>query len=136
MNQNKREAWQALLRDRQQRDDLIQRQLEEHRALQLNIKNVRQDRHKEIDHLKTMMFSALPPENEIPASRTIRTATVTKWVNASPEQRLRPVHVTTERKESVNARFKFYFYRITECTGVILDGSQSWRHIRVQAFQA
>ncbi|QOJ23975.1 MAG: hypothetical protein HRU78_10220 [Gammaproteobacteria bacterium] len=61
-DQNEREAWQALVRDRQQRDDLIQRQLEERRALQLNIKNARQDRNKEIDHLKTMMFSALPPE--------------------------------------------------------------------------
>ncbi len=39
MDQNEREAWQALLRDRQQRDDLIQRQLEERRALQLNIRN-------------------------------------------------------------------------------------------------
>lgn len=62
MDQNEREAWQALVRDRQQWDDLIQRQLEERRALQLNIKNARQDRNKEIDHLKTMMFSALPPE--------------------------------------------------------------------------
>lgn len=62
MDQNEREAWQALLRDRQQRDDLIQRQLEERRALQLNIKNVRNDRNKEIEHLKTMMFSALSPE--------------------------------------------------------------------------
>lgn len=62
MDQNEREAWQALIRDRQQRDDLIQRQLEERRALQLNIRNVRQDRSQEIDHLKTMMFSALPPE--------------------------------------------------------------------------
>lgn len=62
MDQNEREAWQALVRDRQQRDDLIQRQLEEHRALQLNIRNARQDRHKEIEHLKTMMFSALSPE--------------------------------------------------------------------------
>jgi len=62
MDQNEREAWQALLRDRQQRDDLIQRQLEERRALQLNIKNARQDRNQEIDHLKTMMFSTLSPE--------------------------------------------------------------------------
>jgi hypothetical protein len=51
-----------LIRDRQERDNLIQRQLEERRALQLNIKNVRQDRNKGIDHLKTMVFSALPPE--------------------------------------------------------------------------
>ncbi|MBX3617104.1 hypothetical protein [Nitrosomonas sp.] len=62
MDQNEREAWQALIRDRQQRDDLIQRQLEERRALQLNIRNARQDRNQEIDHLKTVMFSALSPE--------------------------------------------------------------------------
>lgn len=62
MDQNEREAWQALIRDRRQRDDLIQRQLEERRALQLNIRNARQDRNKEIEHLKTMMFSALPSE--------------------------------------------------------------------------
>ncbi|MCP5274885.1 MAG: relaxase [Burkholderiales bacterium] len=61
-DQNEREAWQAFVRDRQQRDDLIQRQLEERQSLQRNIGHVRHERNNEIEHLKTMIFSALPPE--------------------------------------------------------------------------
>ncbi len=61
-NQNEQEAWQALVRDRGQRDSLIQRQLEERRALQRDINHVRHERNKDIEHLRTMMFSALPPE--------------------------------------------------------------------------
>ncbi len=61
-DQNEREAWQTLVRDKQQRDRLIQRQLDERQALQRNIRRVRHERNKAIEHLKTMMFSALPPE--------------------------------------------------------------------------
>lgn len=35
-----------------------QHRLEERGALQMNIKNVRHDRNKEIEHLKTVMFQA------------------------------------------------------------------------------
>lgn len=61
-DQNEQEAWQALVRDRGQRDSLIQRQLEERRALGWDIAHVRHEQHEDIEHLKTMMFSALPPE--------------------------------------------------------------------------
>ncbi|MCC6923453.1 MAG: relaxase [Nitrosomonas sp.] len=64
-DQNEREAWQALVRDRQQRDNLIQRQLEERNALQRDIRNIQQARNTEIEHLKRMMFSALSPEMQI-----------------------------------------------------------------------
>lgn len=60
--QNELEAWQAVVRDRQQRDELIQRQLEERQALQVDIKDVRQVQENEIEHLKTIMFSALPAD--------------------------------------------------------------------------
>jgi hypothetical protein len=61
-DQNEREAWQALMRDRQQQESLIQRQLDERQALQRNITYVRHERNNEIERLKTMIFSALPPE--------------------------------------------------------------------------
>ncbi|SER82453.1 hypothetical protein SAMN05421690_10911 [Nitrosomonas sp. Nm51] len=63
-DQSEREAWQALVRDKEQRDSLIQRQLDERQALQRNITHVRHERNNEIEHLKTMIFSALPPEME------------------------------------------------------------------------
>lgn len=61
-DQNEREAWQALVRDRLQRDNLTQRQLEERRALQRDIRNIQQARNTEIERLKRMMFSVLSPE--------------------------------------------------------------------------
>jgi len=61
-DQNEREAWQALVRDRQQQDNLIQRQLEERRVLQRDIRNIQQARNTEIEHLKRMMFSILSPD--------------------------------------------------------------------------
>jgi relaxase-like protein len=64
-NQNEQEAWQAFVRDRGQRDSLIQRQLEERRALGRDISHVRHERDKDIEHLKTMIFSALPPEMKV-----------------------------------------------------------------------
>lgn len=64
-DQNEHEAWQALVRDRQQRDSLIQRQLEERRALQRDINHIRQTQGKEIEHLKTMMLSTLLPDRKI-----------------------------------------------------------------------
>ena len=60
IDQNELEAWQAVVRDRQQRDELIQRQLEERQALQVNIKHVREAQENEMEHLKTIMFSTLP----------------------------------------------------------------------------
>jgi len=61
-DQNEREAWQALVRDKEQQESLIERQLEERQALQRNIAHVRSEQNQEIEHLKTMIFSALPPE--------------------------------------------------------------------------
>lgn len=61
-DQNELEAWQAVIRDRQQRDELIQRQLQERLSLQLNINHVRKAQENEMEHLKTMMFSTLPAE--------------------------------------------------------------------------
>lgn len=60
--QNEEEAWQAVMRDRQQRDELIQRQLQERLLLQLNINHVREAQDNEMEHLKTIMFSTLPAD--------------------------------------------------------------------------
>lgn len=64
IEQNELEAWQAVVRDRQQQDELIQRQLEERRALQLNIQHVRHALENDMQHLKTIMFSVLPPDQK------------------------------------------------------------------------
>jgi MobA/VirD2-like, nuclease domain len=61
-NQNYAEAYQAFVRDKVQRENLIQRQLQERRTLQQALKHMLGQRKEETQHLKEMLFSSLSPE--------------------------------------------------------------------------
>lgn len=63
-NQNETEAYQAFVRDKELRENLIQRQLLERRALQRDIRHVRGRQEEEIQHLKEMLFSNLSPDQK------------------------------------------------------------------------
>lgn len=63
-NQNETEAYQAFVRDKKQRENLIQRQLLERRALQGEIKHMRGRQEEEIQHLKEMLFANLSPDRK------------------------------------------------------------------------
>lgn len=62
IEENEREAWQAVVRDRQQRDEQIQRQLEERRSLQLDINQIELEQENKKERLKSIMFSVLPAD--------------------------------------------------------------------------
>lgn len=63
--QNEREGYQALLRDRSEKDVLIQKQLDERSQLQNKLDNLNAKQEKEMATLKESVFAKLPEEKII-----------------------------------------------------------------------
>jgi len=59
IEQNEHEAYNALIRDRQQKDDLINGQLDERQTLQKGISHTREQQEKEVQEIKHNLFSSL-----------------------------------------------------------------------------
>ena len=63
--QNELEAYDAFIRDRQQRDDLIHSQLQERQTLQHGISHTREQQEKEIQEVKHKLFSSLSKDKTL-----------------------------------------------------------------------
>ncbi len=61
-DQNEAEAYQAYARDKEQKEILIQSQLQERRTLQQGIKHIRGQREDDIQQLKENLLSAMSPD--------------------------------------------------------------------------
>jgi len=64
IKENEIEAYEALTRDKQQKEALIHKQLDQRQPLQNSIDHMHQQNEKEITQLKDMLFSKIP-ENKI-----------------------------------------------------------------------
>lgn len=65
IKQNEIEAYQSLTRDKQQKEDLLHKQLDERQPLQSSIEQMNQQHEKEIIQLKEMLFSKIPEKKII-----------------------------------------------------------------------
>ncbi|MES2662098.1 MAG: relaxase [Pseudomonadota bacterium] len=63
LKNNERERENAICRDRQEKETLILRQLQERRGLQQSFKHHNNQYHKELQTLKEMLFSKMPEEH-------------------------------------------------------------------------
>ena len=76
-DQNERDAWQALQRDRSEKDDLILRQLDERRSLQNTITQVRDRKAQELqalnNEISTYLRSRMDPDRSLKEEFTERT---------------------------------------------------------------
>ncbi|APG48493.1 hypothetical protein [Phaeobacter porticola] len=69
--QNEYEAWESHLRDREEKDALIAKQLDERQALQKSILNVRAERSAELNELNTEIAAYLKMDGKAPGSRRV-----------------------------------------------------------------
>ena len=67
--QNEYEAWESHLRDREEKDSLISKQLEERQALQKSILNVRAERSAELSELNAEIAAYLKMDGKAPNAR-------------------------------------------------------------------